>query len=80
MTEKLLAIREKDNVTCALSMIDNGENKRYIFKVNKTIYWYFDTIKEYEDGTVKSFKPPYEIVDEDYNLALDTLMHMFKVA
>ena len=52
MTEKLLAIREKNNVTCTLSMIDNGENKRYIFKVNKTIYWYFDTIKEYEDGTV----------------------------
>lgn len=80
MTEKLLASREKNNVTCTLSIIENGENKRYIFKVNKIIYWYFDTIKEYEDGTVQLLRPPYEIVDGNYNLALDTLMHMFKVA
>lgn len=80
MTEKLLASREKNNVTCTLSIIENGENKRYIFKVNKIIYWYFDTIKEYEDGTVQLLSPPYEIVDGNYNLALDTLMHMFKVA
>lgn len=80
MTEKLLASREENNVTCTLSMIDNGENKRYIFKINKIIYWYFDTIKEYEDGTVQFLIPPYEIVEGNYNLALDTLMHMFKVA